>query len=328
MKILYGIQLNGNGHITRSIEIISTLKERGFEVDIITSGENSNLDLPFEVKKHFKGFSLHYNKSGSINWLKSYLSSNSFRLFKDMNLDVSEYDLVISDFEPISAWSANKCGVKSIGISNQCSLISNKTPMPKGGFSKRIFRFFIKYFAKCDNNIGINYERYDSFIYQPIISNFFLKNKVSDEGFFLVYLPSISLNFLINEMMCYRNIKFRIYSDETKVEIAYSNTIVYPIDKESFQKDLLRCSGVITASGFSTTSEALVLNKKLWSIPLKDQYEQLSNAESLSRMGIFTSDFNSYSLGIWVLDYNSIDYNWVNPKDDMIDKIISIYGKN
>jgi uncharacterized protein (TIGR00661 family) len=194
--------------------------------------------------------------------------------------------------------------------------------------SKRIFRFFIKYFAKCDYNIGIGYERYDDFIYHPIISNFFLKNKVSDEGFFLVYLPSISLNFLTNEMRCYRNLKFKIYSDETKTEVTYSNTIVCPINKESFQRDLLRCSGIITASGFSTTSEALILNKKLWSIPLKGQYEQLLNAESLSRMGVYTSDFNSNSLGMWVLSYNSIDYNWVNPKDDIINKIISIYGKD
>ena len=59
--------------------------------------------------------------------------------------------------------------------------------------------------------------------------------------------------------------------------------------------------------------------------PLKGQYEQLSNAESLGRMGVFTSDFNSNSLGMWVLGYNSIDYNWVNPKDDIINKIINIY---
>jgi uncharacterized protein (TIGR00661 family) len=323
MKILYGIQLNGNGHITRSIEIISSLKERGFEIDVITSGENSNLNLPFEVKKHFKGFSIFYNRSGSINWLKSIFKSNIFRLLKDIKFDVTKYDLVISDFEPISAWSAKRCSIKSIGISNQCSLISTNTSR-KGGFSK-LFKLFIKYFAKCDNNIGISYEKSSDSIYQPIISNFFLKNKVSDDGFFLVYLPSISLNFLINEMSCYRNLKFKIYSDEVKFELSYSNIMVYPINKESFQKDLLRCSGIITASGFSTTSEALVLNKKLWSIPLKGQYEQLSNADSLSRMGVFTSDFNSNTLGKWILSYSNINYSWVNPKDDIINKIISIY---
>jgi UDP:flavonoid glycosyltransferase YjiC (YdhE family) len=52
MKILYGIQLNGNGHITRSIELIDKLKSVGYEVDVVTSGSNSNLELPFEHKLH------------------------------------------------------------------------------------------------------------------------------------------------------------------------------------------------------------------------------------------------------------------------------------
>ena len=37
MKILYGVQLNGNGHLTRSIEVINKLRSRGHLVDIITN---------------------------------------------------------------------------------------------------------------------------------------------------------------------------------------------------------------------------------------------------------------------------------------------------
>jgi UDP-N-acetylglucosamine:LPS N-acetylglucosamine transferase len=74
MKILYGIQLTGNGHITRSIKIITALKSAGFDVDIITSGTNSQLELPFKIKKQFKGLSFFYNKKGGINWLKTLTS--------------------------------------------------------------------------------------------------------------------------------------------------------------------------------------------------------------------------------------------------------------
>jgi hypothetical protein len=61
---------------------IELLKERGCEVDIITSGNNSNLEIPFKVKKHFQGFSIYYNKFGSIDWIKSISSSisNDFHL--------------------------------------------------------------------------------------------------------------------------------------------------------------------------------------------------------------------------------------------------------
>ena len=121
MRILYGIQLNGNGHITRSLELIKQLKSNGCDVDIITSGGNYSIEIPEFVKK-FKGFSMYFNKYGSINWFKTMSSLNIFRLVKDMNYDCSQYDLVISDFEPISAYSAKKYNVKSIGISNQASM--------------------------------------------------------------------------------------------------------------------------------------------------------------------------------------------------------------
>ena len=124
MKILYGIQLNGNGHITRSLELINQLKAKGYEVDVIASGGNYSIELPDYIKK-FKGLSMYFNKSGRINKLKTTLSLNLFKLIKDVNYDCSVYDLVISDFEPISAYSAKKHKVKSIGISNQVSIIKS-----------------------------------------------------------------------------------------------------------------------------------------------------------------------------------------------------------
>ena len=43
-----GIQLTGNGHITRSTQLIKSLLDNGFDVDVITSGNNSQLNIPFK----------------------------------------------------------------------------------------------------------------------------------------------------------------------------------------------------------------------------------------------------------------------------------------
>ena len=51
MKVLYGIQLTGNGHVTRSTQLIKSLIKNGFEVDVITSGNNSQIKLPFKVSE-------------------------------------------------------------------------------------------------------------------------------------------------------------------------------------------------------------------------------------------------------------------------------------
>jgi uncharacterized protein (TIGR00661 family) len=319
MKILYGIQLNGNGHITRSIELINKLKSVGYDVDIFSSGSNSNLELPFK-HKHFDGLSIFSNKSGSIDWRKTIKQANIIKLIKDSMQDVTEYDLVISDFEPISAWSAKRCGVKSLGIANQYSLISNKTPKIKGIFSLQ----FIRNFAPCDEYIALSYEKFDDFIYQPFISDYFLNSEINDKKFFLIYLPSYDLDYIMNQLSEFKKHKFRVYSNEEHSN-ELKNIKVIKLNKEKFQKDLTNCSGVITASGFSTTSEALILNKKLWSIPIQSQYEQLSNSLLLKQMNVFTDKFDSFNLKKWINNYQKVDYKWENPIEDILLKIKNQY---
>ena len=309
MKILYGIQLNGNGHITRSLELINQLKAKGYEVDVIASGGNYSIELPDYIKK-FKGLSMYFNKSGKINKLKTTLSLNLFKLIKDINYDCSGYDLVISDFEPISAYSAKKYKVKSIGISNQVSIT-------KSSFLESLF---IKYFAPCDYYIPLDYTNG----YQPIISEKFLNGKVSDEDFYLVYLAAYSLEHIENELK-YSDKKFKVYSSDVIKDYVYNNIEFKKSNKDSFQSDLLRCSGVITASGFSTTSEALVLGKRLWSIPIKGQFEQIDNATKLNKLGIYTDDLTSENLENWLNNYTKIDYEWINPIESIVSKIKEIY---
>jgi uncharacterized protein (TIGR00661 family) len=309
MRILYGIQLNGNGHITRSLELINQLKAKGYEVDVIASGGNYSIELPDYIKK-FKGLSMYFNKSGKINKLKTLLSLNIFKLIKDINYDCSGYDLVISDFEPISAYSAKKYKVKSIGISNQVSIT-------KSSFFESLF---IKYFAPCDYYIPLDYTNG----YQPIISEKFLNGKVSDKKFYLVYLAAYSLEHIKNELK-YSDKKFKVYSSDVIKDYVYNNIEFKKSNKDSFQSDLLKCSGVITASGFSTTSEALVLGKRLWSIPIKGQFEQIDNAIKLNKLGVYTDDLTSENLKNWLNNYTKVDYKWVNPIESIVNKIKEIY---
>jgi uncharacterized protein (TIGR00661 family) len=325
MKILYGIQLTGNGHITRSIKIITALKSAGFDVDIITSGTNSQLNLPFEIKKHFQGLSFFYNKKGGIDWLKTLLSLKLKQFLSDLKYDVSSYDLIISDFEPVSAWSARRSNKKSIGIGNQYSFRSKKTPRP---FFKDIFsELFIKYFAPCKEHIGINYEKYDDFITLPIINDDLINKKVSDKKFYLVYLPSMSSKFISEQINYYGTGNWKVYSPDVLKDSTDGIVKLKKLDKEKFSKDLLNCTGVITASGFSTTSEALVLGKKLWSIPIKGQYEQLCNAKALNKMCVLTDDLNNDNIFEWIYNYKSIKYDWNDPIEDIVKKI-SDYAKS
>lgn len=311
MKILYGVQLTGNGHISRSTIIINKLKDLGHQVDVVTSGSGSNLLLP-NVRYKFNGLTLQYTR-GKINWVKTILKSKPIRLIKDIRLNVSQYDLVISDFEPISAWSAKLSGVKSISICNQMSIVINNSKW-------NISKLFIKYFAKCDHLIGLDYIPSDN-IFQPICD--IPMDKVELDNFYLVYLPYINNEDLLNILS---GDNFKIYTNQ---DVTSKGNIQFKkVNKDEFTLDLIRCRGVITNSGFSTTSEALILNKKLWSIPITGQYEQEINAQKLLEMGVYTDKLNKSNLFNWLHNSSFIRYRWSDPIDDIIKKIIHIYEKD
>jgi len=55
--------------------------------------------------------------------------------------------------------------------------------------------------------------------------------------------------------------------------------------KEKFAEDLISCKGVITNGGFSLISEAVILNKPIYSIPIKHQGEQEMNGYYIEKEG-------------------------------------------
>ena len=82
MKILYGVQGTGNGHITRAMEIIPYLQQKG-EVDILVSGIQTDIELPFEVKYLFNGLSFIFGKKGGVDYWKTFMKMNSMKLLKN-----------------------------------------------------------------------------------------------------------------------------------------------------------------------------------------------------------------------------------------------------
>jgi len=316
MKILYGIQCTGNGHLTRSIKIINRLRLLGHTVDILLSGKNAFIDFPFDVKWRFKGFTFFTTSSGGIDYLKTIMSFDVMDFIKNIRLDLN-YDKVISDFEPITAWACKINGKPCYGISNQYSFISKNTPRNgKDWMGEKI----LKWMAPVDIPFGLHYKSYDDFIYQPIISNDILELNPTDAGHYTVYLPSYGLLNTLDELSVYNNI-FHIFHSDIKTVYRYKNCLIYPIDKGSFVNSFINSHGIITNAGFQTSSEALYMSKKLMVIPVKGQYEQESNAKALKDLGIFTGKLEDVD-NFLQTDKISFD-KWDDPTNEIINIIIS-----
>lgn len=310
MNIIYGIQATNNGHITRSLSIINKLRDLGHQVDILTSGNNSQLNIP-NVKYNFKGLTFYYTKNGNIDFSKTYKQLSFIQLYKDIkNLDLSCYDLIISDFEPITAWCGKLAKRNVIGISNQYSTESI--------IGYPLSKLIIKYLAPVTIKIGLAYNGEFTPVIQKNICN------KSDSDYIVVYLSQYKL-IDIEYKLIHTNQKYKIYTKEAKFHYKIQNLEIYPID-HTFVESLNNCKAVITASGFQTTAEALYLNKLLLTIPIKNQYEQLLNAKLLSKMGVYTvKHLEDINIEHWLNKFKklNITYDSSTTIDKICDYIIN-----
>lgn len=106
MRVLYAIQGTGNGHLSRARDVIPALLDQGVALDVLISGTQADIQISYPVKYRFKGLSFIFGKKGGVDMWRTYLKSNTLRLQKEIkSVPIEDYDLVINDFEPITAWA-------------------------------------------------------------------------------------------------------------------------------------------------------------------------------------------------------------------------------
>lgn len=308
MKILYGIQGTGHGHISRAREILPLLSEKA-DVDVLLSGNNFKMDLGSIKINRKRGFSLAYGSNGSVSYLKTALNIKPIRFLQDIqSLDVQNYNLVISDYEPVTAWASLQSGVPSIGLSHQSSFLSDKSPRPhkQSPFAEQV----LKHFAPCHRPVGFHFQPYDSFILPPVIRRDVRNLQVETHNHITVYLPAFSPEFLVSVFMQCPQVHWHLFSPNCDEAYEKGNVSVRPVGNTSFLNSMKNSIGVITSAGFETCAEAMFLGKKLLVIPIKNQYEQLCNAAALSKMGVqviehidvkFTNKINDWLSGARII---------------------------
>jgi uncharacterized protein (TIGR00661 family) len=324
MKILFGIQGTGNGHIIHSREILKYLVKKA-EVDVLVSGTHHEVNLGFEVKYKLGGLGFIFGKKGGIDYWKSIRSTNPRKLVSDIHsLPVHEYDLVISDFEPITAWAAKLKGKPHICISHQASLLSSKVPRPDR--KNRFQQFLMKWYAPGDELIGLHFKEYDDFITTPIIREEVRDSNITNNGHYTVYLPSYDERYII-EILKKVDVPWEVFSKHYKGEpFTQDNVTVRQVENSSFVQSLSSCQGLLCNAGFDTPAEALYLGKKLLVIPMKRQYEQECNAEALRGLGVpvvdkIGKDF-SQSLNNWINSSFICQANYENNVPRIVERIL------
>lgn len=324
MKILYGIQGTGHGHISRARVVLPKLREFA-DVDVLISGYNFKISIEGTVDFKARGLSLAYDNKGSIDFLGTALGLNPVRFVQDMQrIPVKNYDFIVNDFEPVTAWAAKRAGVPCVAISHQVSFLSDLVPRP----DKRspLAEHLMRYFAPSTAAVGSHYLRYDNFIEPPIIRRHIRDLCPKPEDHVTVYLPAYDHETLTSIFGQIKKVRWHIFSPTCDTSYQKGNVNISPVGKESFLKSIENCMGIVSATGFETSSEAMYLGKKFLTVPIKRQYEQLCNAAALKQLGAevvyqIDQDFIR-KLSVWIDKGKELSLPEISDEDDLVQKII------
>jgi uncharacterized protein (TIGR00661 family) len=326
MKILYAIQGTGNGHLARAEDVIPVLRTHG-DVDIFISGAQADIKLSYPVKYTSKGLSFFFGKTGGIDFFRTFKNNSTKDVYKEIKkFPVEKYDLVINDFEPITAWACRKRDVPCVGLSHQTALLSPKVPKPKK--IDPVGEWVLRSYAPVDKYVSFHFERYDSNIYTPVIRRSIREARVNNGDHYTVYLPAYDDKKLVPLLTKLKGVSWQVFSKHAKKPYHSGKLSVYPVNKGAFAMSMASSKGILCGAGFETPAEALFMGKKLMVLPMKSQHEQQYNAEALKRMGVAVikklKKSNLEKIQTWIDTDNRINVQYDDYTVDAVAQAVSM----
>ncbi len=283
MKILFGVQATGNGHITRARALNKWFSEYDIEADFLFSGRPKDQlwDMDeFGNWRCCRGLTF-VHEAGELKLAKT-IKNNSLReLYRDIHsLDLSKYDLIVTDFEPVTAWAAKRQKRLCVGIGHQYAFYHD---IPRRG-ADFAASTIMRNFAPVDVGLGLHWHHFGGPILPPI-AEIHKTEEPSDPNKVVVYLGFEEPDQVIQLLEPFENYLFTYYAPFSKYE-SRGHIQLKPLSREGFHNDLATAGGVICNAGFELSSEAIQFGKKLLLKPLLGQMEQLSNAEAINLLGL------------------------------------------
>ncbi|MFT6267492.1 MAG: hypothetical protein ACJAVV_000290 [Alphaproteobacteria bacterium] len=329
MKILYGVQGTGNGHITRARHMAESFAAHSdIEVDYLFSGRSANAFFDMQSFANFqskRGLTF-ISENGQIKRLKTALKNNLCSFMNDVSsINMHNYDLVINDFEPVSAWAAKKAGVPSLSLSHQAAFLQNVPTQSQSLLDKTI----TKYFAPTTHTLGTHWYHFGFHIIPPVVALSLVNQAgkcISDPAVnnpILVYLPFDSLHEIRTQLHVLSEYKFVCYHPKIQAIRVDKNIIWQPLSTATFRYDLIKCAGVISNCGFELSTECLGIGKPLLVKPLRKQYEQLSNAYTLQKLGLCSvlNTLNAEDIDDWLQTKQGMKIDFPTNCDSLVNWI-------
>jgi len=291
MRILYGVQGTGNGHITRARAMAKAMADQGLAVDYLFSGRAADqfFDMePFGDYRLRKGLTLAI-EAGRLRSFGTLRKFAPRRLVSEVRaLDLSPYDLILTDFEPVTAWAARLRHKPCVGIGHQYAF-RYPVPRPGGNYHQRLL---LRWMAPADTCLGLHWYHFDAPLLPPVAPVPEL-GSAQDARLIVVYLPFETPAAISALLTPCADFQFTVYHpDADTVTKSAAHIRWQRPNRHGFHGELIRSGGVICNAGFELASEALQLGIKLLVKPVQGQSEQHANAMALAQLGVgYTMDY-------------------------------------
>ena len=327
MKVLYAIQGTGNGHLARATEIVPILKSMA-DTDVLVSGTQADLEVPFQIDYRFPGMSFVIGQNGGVDIWATIRKMLFLQFVNDVrHLPVWNYDLVISDFEPVSAWACWLQKKNCIGLSHQNAVLHPSAPKPE--FSDWLGKLIMKRYAPTTHQYGFNFKSCSPHIFPPVIRPAIRRAEPTANPHYTVYLPAYSDQQIQGVLSRMPETEWQVFSKHSKQSYNVGNIYFQPISLDGFTKSFLSCTGLICTAGFEGPAEAIFMGKKLCVIPMKKQYEQYCNAAYLQSLGIMV--LQSFSASVpelmnWVDNETALQERYPDLTRGILEGILKDHG--
>lgn len=308
MKVLYGVTGEGMGHATRSRVVIDHLVRSGHTVMIVAYGKALEYLSKYFRVTPITGLHIRYD-NGAMNLFGS-IAMNAITLPQNLAKNAAVYqsvtdfkpEIVFTDFEPFSyLWGVTN-GVRVVSIDNP-QMIHRCTHGPEiVNGDEQSFRTADAFVALAEPQCSLYVittffypsvkEPYlaNTLLVPPILRGAVLQTRPSNGDHVLVYQTSISDQLLLDVLRSVPQQRFIVYGLHRNEILG--NCLLKPFQEEAFVQDLASAKAVIANGGMSLLGESLALGKPVYSVPVRDHWEQIMNARYLQKLGYgLTSEY-------------------------------------
>lgn len=294
MKVLFGVQSEGNGHIVQALCVKEYLKTRNYEIGPAFAAKKKKELAKFFTDEfdivQYEGFDFVFDNKGKVVIWKTILKNiyelpkfaySFYKICKTIH--EQKPDVIVNFYEPLVGLSALLFPkIKYISFGHQYAMTLDMYPRTKGFYIQKLFLSLINKITSIRaQKVALSYyEFHDESVIAcpPILRSESYSKSTEQQDFVLVYLMNEDLlPKLIEEAIKFPDIKLECFTKLTKKFACPRNLIVNDLNGKLFQEKMKVCKGVICSGGFETSSEAILHNKPLLMVPLPNHYEQYAN---------------------------------------------------